>query len=117
MNKEIDLEARLLINFRSKVEDRLLDVRQVFSLHKEGGDCPTTVVDFDLEDKKPFFIRPYHATDQQKVEIDKYLNKMRLMGIIEEGLSDYTSSIMLISKRGTKDKRCVADLRFLNRKN
>ena len=36
------------------------------------------------------------------------------MGILKEGFSAYSSSVMLISRKLTKDKRVVADFRHLN---
>ena len=36
------------------------------------------------------------------------------MGILKEGFSAYSSPVMLISKKVTKDKRVVTDFRHLN---
>ena len=36
------------------------------------------------------------------------------MGILKEGLSAYSSAVMLISRKLTKDKRVVTDFRHLN---
>ena len=36
------------------------------------------------------------------------------MGIFKEGFSAYSSPVMLISRKLTKDKRVVADFRHLN---
>ena len=36
------------------------------------------------------------------------------MGILKEGLSAYSSPVMLISRKLTKDKRVVTDFRYLN---
>ena len=36
------------------------------------------------------------------------------MGILNEGFSAYSSPIMLISRKCTKDKRVVTDFRHLN---
>ena len=36
------------------------------------------------------------------------------MGILKEGFSAYSSPVMLISKKLTKDKRVVTDFRHLN---
>ena len=36
------------------------------------------------------------------------------MGILKEGLSAYSSPVMLISRKLTKDKRVVTDFRHLN---
>ena len=36
------------------------------------------------------------------------------MGILKEGFSAYSSQVMLISRKLTKDKRVVTDFRHLN---
>ena len=36
------------------------------------------------------------------------------MGILKEGFSAYSSPVMLISRKLTKDKRVVTDFRYLN---
>ena len=36
------------------------------------------------------------------------------MGILKEGFSAHSSPVMLISRKLTKDKRVVMDLRYLN---
>ena len=36
------------------------------------------------------------------------------MGILKEGFSEYSSPVMLISRKLTKDKRVVTDIRHLN---
>ena len=36
------------------------------------------------------------------------------MGILKEGFSAYSSPVMLVSRKLTKDKRVVTDFRYLN---
>ncbi len=61
-------------------------------------------------------IRPYVASPQDKEVVRKEIEKLVKQGVIEEGPSDYTSPIMLLSKPGTRQKKCVVDLRYLNSK-
>ena len=35
------------------------------------------------------------------------------LGIVKEGISAYSNSVMLISRKVTKDKRAVPDFRYL----
>ena len=41
-------------------------------------------------------------------------NGYAIMGILKEGFSAYSSPVMLISRKLTKDKRVVTDCRHLN---
>ena len=42
------------------------------------------------------------------------MKRLYYMGILKEGFSAYSSPLMLISRKLTKDKRVVTDLRHLN---
>ena len=68
----------------------------------------------DVTDKSPFFIRPYHVREEDKAIIDKEMMRLCYMGIIKEGFLAYSSPVMLISRKLTKDKRLVTDFRHLN---
>ena len=54
-----------------KVMDMLYKHREAFSLRDEIGTCPNIEVEIDVTDKSPFFIRPYHVREEDKVFIDK----------------------------------------------
>ena len=51
------------------------------------------------------FIRPYHIREEDKVFIDKEMKQLCYMGILKEGFSAYSSPVMLINRKLTKDKR------------
>ena len=42
------------------------------------------------------------------------MKRLRYLGILKEGFSPYSSPVMLISRKLTKDKRVVTDFRHLN---
>ena len=46
--------------------------------------------------------------------LDKEMKLLCYLGILKEGFSAYSSSVMLISRKMTKDKRVVMDFRHLN---
>ena len=48
------------------------------------------------------------------MSIDKEMKWLCYMGILKEGFSAYSSPVMLISRKLTKDKRVVTDFRHLN---
>ena len=97
-----------------KVMDMLFKYKEAFSLRNEIGTCPNIEVDIDVTDKSPFFIRPYHVREEDKAFIDKEMKRLYYMSILKEGFSAYSSPVMLISRKLTKDKRVVADFRHLN---
>ena len=88
--------------------------REAFSHRDEIGTCPNIEVKIDVTDKSPFFIRLYHVREEDKAFIDKAMKRLCYMCILKEGFSAYSSPIMLISRKLTKDKRVVTDFRHLN---
>ena len=97
-----------------KIMDMLHKYRKAFSLRDEIGTCPNIEVEIDVTDKSPFFIRPYHIREEDKVFIDKEMKWLCYMGILKEGFSTYSSPVMLINRKLAKDKRVVTDFRHLN---
>ena len=88
--------------------------REAFSLRDEIGTCPNIEVEIDVTDKSPFFIRPYHVKEEDKAFIDKEMKWLCCMHILKEGFSAYSSPVMLIGRKLTKDKTVVNDFRHLN---
>ena len=88
--------------------------KDAFCLRDEIGTCPNTEVEIDVMDKSPFCIRPYHVKEEDKALIDKEMKKLCYLGILKEGFSAYSSPMMWISRKLTKDKRVVTDFRHLN---
>ena len=92
----------------------LFKYKEAFSLRDEIGTCPNIEVDIDITDKSPFFIRPYHVREEDKAIIDKEMKRLCYLGILKEGFLAYSSPVMLISRKLTRDKRVVTDFRHLN---
>ena len=99
---------------QKKVMDMLYKDKEAFSLRDEIGICPNIELEIEVTDKSPFFIRPYHVREEDKAIIDKEMKRLCYMGILKEGFSAYSSPVMLISRKLTKDKRVVTDFRHLN---
>ena len=115
LEKYIDLKNSCLNREKKmKVMDMLFKYREAFSLRDEIGTCPNIEVEIDITDKSPFFIRPYHVREEDKAIIDKEMKRLCYMGILKEGFLAYSSLVMLIIRRLTKDKRVVTDFRHLN---
>ena len=92
LEKYIDLETSCL-NKEEKVKlmDMLYKYKEAFSLRDEIGTCPNIEVEIEVEievtDKSPFFIRPYHVREEDKVIMDKEMKRLCYMGILKEGFS------------------------------
>ena len=97
-----------------KVMHMLYKYKEAFSLRDEIGTCPNIEVEIDITDKSPSFIRPYHVREEDKAFIDKEMKRLCYMGILKERFSAYSSPVILISRKLTKDKRVVTDFRHLN---
>ena len=89
--------------------DILYKHKDAFSLGDEIGTCPNIMVERDVIDKSPFFIRPYHVKEEDKNIFDKEMKRLCYLGILKEGFSAYLSPVMLISRKVTKYKRVVTD--------
>ena len=115
LEKYVDLKNSCLnVEEKVKVMDMLYKYKEAFSLRDEIGTCPNIEVEIVVTDKSPFFIRPYHVREENKAIIDKEMKRLCYMGILKEGFSAYSSLVMLISRKLTKDKRVVTDFRHLN---
>ena len=94
--------------------DMLYKCKDTFSLREEIGTCPNIEVEIDVTDKCPFFMRPYHVTEEDKNILDKEMKRLCYLGILIRRFSAYSSPVMLISRKVTKDKRVVMDFRHLS---
>ena len=99
---------------KTQVTDLLYKYKDAFSLRDEIGLCPNIEIVIDVTDKSPFFIRPFHANEEDKLILDKEMKHLCYLGILKEGFLAYCSPVMLISRKMTKDKKVVTDFRHLN---
>ena len=115
LEKYIDLKDSCLGDSeRKQVMEMLYDYKDVFSLRDEIGTCPSIEVNIEVTDNSPFFIRPYHVKEEDRAVLDKEMRRLCYLGILKEGLSAYSSPVMLISRKMTSDKWVVTDFRHLN---
>ena len=68
----------------------------VFSLRDEISTCPFIEVHLKLKDETPFFVRPYPMREEQKKVIQKEMDRLKHLGIICEGLTSYSSPVVLV---------------------
>ena len=112
LDKYIDLKGSCLTKWEKQMSRSLInDYKDAFSLQDEIGTCPNIKVKIDVTDNSPFFIRPFHAKEEDKAILDKEMKRLCYLGILKEGFSAYSSPVMLISRKVTQDKRVVTDFR------
>ena len=115
LEKYINLDYTCLTEKEKKeVMVMLYKYREAFSLRDEIGTCPNIEVGIDVTDKSPFFIRLFHAREEDKKVIDKEMKCLCYLGILKEGFSSYSSPVMLISRKLMQNKRVMMDFRHLN---
>jgi putative transposase len=118
LRAEIDLETDCVLDNPGKSE--LMDILEshitAFSTHQEIGDTKF-VIDLPITDKSSNKIRAYNIPFSFRSHIDKEMDRLKKLGVVEEGLAVFSSPIMLIAKKeANAPPRIVQDLRVLNSK-
>ena len=67
-----------------QVMDMLYKYKDTFSLRNEIGTCPNIKIEIDVTDKSPFFIRPYHAKEEDKNILDKEMKRLCHLGVLKK---------------------------------
>ena len=115
LDKYINLKGSCLTKWeKQKLRNLIYEYKDAFSLRDKIGTCPSIKVEIDITDSSPFFIRPFHAREEDKAILDKEMKRLSYLGILKEGFSAYSSAVMLISRKVMQDKRVVTDFRHLN---
>ena len=68
----------------------------VFSLRDEIGTWPFIKVHLKLKDETPFFVWPYPMHEEKKKVIQKEMDRLEHLGIIQKGLTSYSSLVVLV---------------------
>ena len=61
------------------------EYKDAFSLRDQIGTCPNIEIVIDVTDRKPFFITPYHIREEDKRILDKEMNRLCYLGILNKG--------------------------------
>ena len=68
LDKYVDLDTSCLSDSEKKqVMEMLYKYKDTLSLRDETGTCPNIEVAIDVTDKSPFFIKPYHVKEENKI--------------------------------------------------
>ena len=110
LDKYVDLtNSDLTPDEKGTLMKLIQDHKQAFSLRDEIGKCP----DIKIDDP-PFFVRPFPIHEEDKPMMDKYMAKLVSLGILSKNNTTHTSPVMLVARKGMKNKRPVVDFRLLN---
>ena len=86
LDKYITLDNSCLTRHEKKKVRRLIyKYKDVFSFRDEIGTCPNIEVEIEVTDRSPFFIRPFHAREEDKAILDKEMKRLCYLGILKEG--------------------------------
>ena len=88
----------------------------IFSLRDEIGTCPFIEVHLRLKDETPFFVRLYPMREEQEKVIQKEMDRLEHLGIIQKGLTGYSSPVILVKWKNQNLYRLCSDFRILNEK-
>ena len=115
LDKYINIEGSGLTKWeKQKLRNLIYEYKNMFSLRDKIGTCPNIKVEIDITDNSPFFIRPFHAKEEDKAILDEEMKRLCYSGILKEGFSVYSSPVMLINRKVMQDKRVVTNFRHLN---
>ena len=78
LDKYINLDNSCLTKIEKTEVRNLYKYKDAFILRDKIGLCPNIEIEIDITDKSPFFIRPFHANEEEKVILDKK-NKMTVL--------------------------------------
>ena len=84
---QMKLNLKDLVLDEKGTEDFLTNVEQftdIFSLRHEIGTCPFIEVHLKLKDETPFFVRLYPMREEQKKVIQKEMDRLKHLGIIQK---------------------------------
>lgn len=81
----------------------------------ELGKTNLAEMEINLTDNRPVVYNPYRVSQSEREYLNKIIEDLLSNGIIRESTSDYSSPVILVSKKNG-DKRLCVDYRALNRK-
>ena len=83
---ECSLDDKQKEEFLTKLDD----FHDVFSLRDEIGTCPFIEAHLKLKDETPFFVRRYPMREEQKEVMQKEMDRLEHLGIIQKGLTSFS---------------------------
>ena len=98
--KYIDLsKSHLTGKEREEVMDLVATYKKAFSFRDERGKCPDIKVNIEVNDPSTFFVRPFPIAEEDKLLVDKCMQKLVSLGIFTKNSTTHTSPIMLVTRK------------------
>ena len=102
LDKYIDLKDSCLTKQeKQKLRDIIYDYKDAFSLRDEIGTCPNIKVEIDVTDNSPFFIRPFHAKEEDRAILDKEMKMVMLFRNLERRFFSLFKPSYISKPKGT----------------
>ena len=115
LHSKLQIEACELTQEEKKdFLEALLKQKEVFSLRLEIGECPYIEVHLQIKDSAHMFVRPYRIAEEYKPTIDREMDRLEKLGVLEKGHASFCSPVLLVPRKNEKLVRVVTDFRVLN---
>ena len=117
LQMKLDLKDSVL-DEKGKEEflEKLEQFTDVFSLTDEIVTCPFIEVHLKLKDETPFFVISYPMREEQKKVIQKEMDRLEHLGIIQKELTSYSSPVVLVKWKNQNLYQVCSDFCILNEK-
>ena len=96
LQMKLNLKDSVLDKKGKEFLEKVEQFTDVFSLRDEIGTCSFIEVHLKLKDETSFFVRPYPMREEQKKVIQKEMDRLEHLGIIQKGLTGYSSLVILV---------------------
>ena len=85
LDKYINLDNSCLTKWEKKeVRNLIFEYKDALRLRDEIRTCHNIKVEIDVTDKSPFFIRPFHAREEDNALLGKEMKTLCYLGILKE---------------------------------
>jgi hypothetical protein len=100
IDKDLDLITDSILSPKDReiVKNLFYSLRECLSTHDNPSIQNKAFVSLNPVNLKPFYIKPYLTHDKEIKFAEKEMEKLRLMGILQRGSSQFLSPVMLIPK-------------------
>jgi hypothetical protein len=114
-NKSIKINDHLNDEQKNNLKNIIHDFESVFAFDSNNlGKYEAIKHKIDTDNAEPVFSRPYKYSPAMRNQINKEVEMLLRMNVIEESHSPWASPVILLGKKNTDEKRLAVDYRKLN---
>ncbi len=108
VKQNMNLDENLSNEQREVLRNLLIENADIFSTGDgDIGRSTCTEHVIDTGDAKPIYQRPYRAEHQKRAVIEREVNKMLEQGLIEPSSSEWSSPVVLVTKKDGSIRFCI----------